>query len=56
MKLLATGLVLVLAGCGVKSPESRMEGHGQETPERWAARKVARAGIDTNWVLSLIHI
>lgn len=50
MKLLATGLVLVLAGCAAKSPESRIGEHGQETPGRWAARKEARAGIDTNWV------
>ena len=50
MKLLATGLVLVLAGCAAKSPESRIGEHGQETPGRWAATREARAGIDTNWV------
>ena len=50
MKLLATGLVFVLAGCTAKSPESRIGEHGQKTPGRWAAREVARAGIDTNWV------
>ena len=50
MKLLATGLVLVLAGCAAKSPKSRNTEHGEETPGRWAAREVARAGIDTNWV------
>jgi len=50
MKVILTLVFLVLAGCAVTPPESRMGAVRDQAPGRWAASPQARAGIDTNWV------
>ncbi len=50
MKLLTTALTVILVGCAAKSPKSRIGELGQDAPQRWAATKEGKAGIDTNWV------
>jgi hypothetical protein len=42
-------LALLLAGCVVQSPESRM-GEAGQAPVRWSATAQAKQGIDDQWV------
>ena len=42
-------LALLLAGCAVQSPESRM-GEAGQAPVRWSATAQAKQGIDDQWV------
>ena len=48
--LMTVGLVSLLAGCVVRSPDSRMKSVAAGAPERWMASKEARAGIDRGWI------
>lgn len=50
MKVGMAMVVVVLAGCAGKVPDSRIGAVGIATPESWAATPEARAGIDTEWV------
>ena len=50
MKLLLPIFAVVLAGCAVDSPSSRIGEVSQEAPPRWFATAEAQAGIDTRWV------
>lgn len=43
-------VALVLGGCVVKPPDSRMGEAGMSAPGAWTATKQAKAGVDTNWV------
>lgn len=42
--------LMILTGCGVQVPDSRLGAVASEVPGRWAASREAKAGIDTNWV------
>jgi len=42
--------VLLLVGCVVTPPGSRMGEAGVSAPGAWTATKEARAGVDSNWV------
>ncbi|YCM44909.1 efflux transporter outer membrane subunit [Verrucomicrobiaceae bacterium 227] len=50
MKLLLPLAFLVLAGCSVPAPDSRIGAVQKDVPGRWAASPQAKAGIDTQWV------
>ena len=50
MKLLSTSLAILLVGCSVSVPGSRMGDVEKNAPERWSATPEARSGIDTRWV------
>ncbi len=48
--LMVVGLVGLLAGCAVRSPDSRMNSVAAGVPGHWMASREARAGIDRGWI------
>lgn len=50
MRPLLSMLAIVLAGCSASAPDSRMAEVAEAAPQRWAATREARVGIDTAWV------
>lgn len=43
-------LVLGLAGCTAKTPDSRISAVKKMAPDSWSASKEARSGVDSDWV------
>lgn len=50
MKLSFPILALLLVGCSVKAPDSRIGEVSKNAPPRWFSTPEAKAGIDTRWV------